>query len=116
MEIPPELKDKLAQYQNLKNNIQVFMVQKQELMQRMNEIDDAISALDKYSTGKIYRLSGPILIETNKEESMVKLKEEKDVSDVRIKAIERQEVKLREMLSKLESEIQGAIKGYEETT
>lgn len=113
MDIPPELKDKLAQYQNLKSSVQAFMVQKQEIMQRMNEVEDAINSLEKYSEGRIYKISGPILIETNKENSMAKLKEEKEVSDVRIKAIERQEVKLKEMVSKLESEIQTAIKGYE---
>lgn len=113
MEIPIELKDKLAQYQNLQNSMQAFMIQKQEIMQKLNEVDEAINELDKYSGGKIYKICGTILVETNKEDSMVKLKEEKEISEVRIKSLERQEVKLKEMVSKLGSEIQTAIKGYD---
>lgn len=113
MEIPVELKEKLVQYQNLQNSLQTFMIQKQGIMQRLNEIEEAINELDKYSGGKIYRLCGTILVETNKEESMAKLKEEKEISEVRIKSLERQEVKLKEMISKLGSEIQAAIKEYE---
>jgi len=111
-EIPKQLQDKLAQFQNLQGQMQLISMQKQQLFLQSADADNALGALEKSdATAKVYRAAGPILIETTKDASEKKLKEDKELSEAKLKMIEKQEAKLAEKLEELRNEIQGMLKG-----
>lgn len=110
-QIPQQLQDKLAQFQNLQNQMQMITMQKQQLFIQSADIDNALGALAKSVAGeKIYKAAGPLLIETNKDESEKRLKEGKELAETRVKMLEKQEKKMSEKLDELKAEIQGMLK------
>lgn len=111
MEIPKQLQDKLMQFQNMQNQLQMFVYQKQQLLMQNNEIENAITELGKAGDGKIYSAAGPLFIETGKQASQKNLKEKKDTNDARIKLLEKQETKTNEKLTELKGELEVALKG-----
>jgi prefoldin beta subunit len=107
MDIPPQVRDKLGQFQTLQQQLQLVSLQKQQLMAGSNDIDCAISELGKIpASGKVYRAVGALLIESTKVESEKALSEEKEVSETRVKVLERQEKKLSEKYEELGKELQ----------
>ncbi|RLI93762.1 MAG: prefoldin subunit beta [Candidatus Altiarchaeales archaeon] len=111
MEIPRQLQDKIAQFQEIQNQLQAIALQRQQFILQSRDIENALSELEKFEKGKIYESLGPIMIETTKEKSEKKLKEEKETLDARIKILEKQEKKLNEKLRELGEEIQSSIRG-----
>ncbi|MBM3309261.1 MAG: prefoldin subunit beta [Candidatus Altiarchaeales archaeon] len=110
MDIPPQVQDKLAQFQTLQQQLQLLGLQKQQLLVQGNDVDNALTELGKISGGeKVYRAVGMLLIESSKGESEKMLKEEKELGDTRIKVLERQEKKLTERFEELRKELQAML-------
>ena len=111
MELPQQIQDKLAQFQNIQNQLQSITMQRVQLSQQLIDIDNALSELKKVEKGKIYEKVGAILVEVSKDEIENKLKDEKEVKEARLKSIEKQESKLREKLNELGADLQSQLKG-----
>ena len=111
MELPKQVQDKLAQFQGLQNQLQMLAIQKQQFTLQSADIDNALSELEKVEEGKVYEMAGPLLIETNKEDSKNKLTDNKEVTATRLKVLEKQEKKLTAKLEELGSELQGLLGG-----
>lgn len=108
-EISEQTRDKIAMFQNLQNQLQLIMVQKQQLIIREKDIDSALEELGKMKKGRIYKMAGPILVESSLKESKENIKEEKEDIGARIQILERQEKKLSEKLKELGTELQGIL-------
>ncbi len=103
------MQDKLAQFQNLQNQLQMIAVQKQQLMLQSTDLENARKELDKLQQGKVYRMVGPVMVETNKDDGLKYLGDEKDTASAKLKVLEKQEKKLAEKLNQMRSEIQGML-------
>ena len=114
-QIPKQLQDKLAQFQNLQSQMQITTMQKQQIFLQSAEIDSALAALGTAGSEKIYRAAGPLLVETTKEASEKKLKDDKELAETRIKMLEKQEKKMGEKMEELRSEIQDMMKPMDGT-
>lgn len=112
MEIPKQVQDKLAQFQGIQNQMQMMALQKQQLILQSTDLDNALAEVGN-ATGKekIYKMAGPLLIETNKDESMKNLQEKKELADTRIKVLEKQEKKIGEKFEGLRGELQMMLQG-----
>jgi prefoldin beta subunit len=111
MEVPRQIQDKINQFQTLQNQLQAVMMQKQQMTLQSADIDSALTALEKAGKPKVYEAVGPILIETTKEDSEKKLKENKELMTTRVVMLEKQEKKLTEKLKELSTEIQSELRG-----
>ena len=109
-EIPKQMQDKLAQFQTIQSQLQMIMAQKQQLILTVADIENAVKELGKSGGGKVYRMVGPLLVETTKEESEKDLSEGKETAETRIKVLEKQEKKLNEKFEELRTEIQEMIR------
>lgn len=109
-QIPKQLQDKIAQFQALQSQLQMMSMQKQQIMMQSMDSENALKALEGVTGEKVYRVAGPLLIETTKDASEKKLKEDKELCDTRIKMIEKQEAKLTEKLDELRNELQTLMK------
>ena len=112
MEVNKETENKIAQLQMLEQNIQNFLMQKQTFQTQLIEVDNALEEINK-TTEKTYKIVGNIMISVDKEILKKELTEKKEVLDLRIKTIEKQENQLKEKASNLQSEVLKQIKEKE---
>jgi prefoldin beta subunit len=103
-----ELQKQLAEFQDLQRQLQVVIAQRQQLSLQLEEIKSAQIELDKAEKG-IYRYMGPLLIETTKTEAGTDLKEKRDLFEMRVGVLEKQESRLRPKFDELRSTLEKAL-------
>ena len=108
MEVPKETEQKIGQLQMLEQSLQSFLGQKQQFQMQAVEIESALNELN--SSGKAYKIVGSIMVESDKAELKADLQSKKEMIELRIKTMERQEAQVRDKASKLQSEILKKIK------
>ena len=103
MDVSKETEQKIGQLQMFEQSLQSFLGQKQQFQIQLVEVDSALSELE--NTEKAYKIVGNIMVEADKNELKSELKSRKEMLELRIKTMERQESQVREKASKLQSEI-----------
>ncbi|MCL5009540.1 MAG: prefoldin subunit [Candidatus Parvarchaeota archaeon] len=79
-----------SEYENLRQQLQVDMTQKQTFQLQYNEIKRTLEELGRSSDSeKIYEMVGQILIKKDKKEIESSLKEKLDILEFRLKSIEK---------------------------
>ena len=109
MDVPKEVQDKLAQFQNLQNQLQVITLQKQQFMLQNTDLENAKKEVEQTEDEKLYRMVGPILIETSKDAGLKYIKDDKDAAEAKIMVMEKQEKKLVEKLNEMRGELQSML-------
>ena len=110
-EIPPWLREQLARLQQLQQNLQAIMMQKQQLEAESVEIEKATEELKKSGVDEaIYKSVGPLLIKTKKDETLKELDEKKDLSNTRLVVLGKQETRVKENLKEVENKINEMIR------
>ena len=108
MEVSKETEQKIGQLQMFEQSLQSFLGQKQQFQIQLVEVESALSELG--STDKAYKIVGNIMVETDKSDLKADLQSKKEMLELRIKTMEKQESQVREKASKLQSEILTKIK------
>ena len=72
------------------------------------EIESALGELE--TTNKSYKIVGNIMVESDKNELKADLQSKREMLELRIKTMEKQESQVREKASKLQSEILNKMK------
>ena len=108
MEVSKETEQKISQLQMFEQGLQSFLAQKHQFQVQLVEIESALSELS--STGKAYKIVGNIMVEAEKSELKADLQSKKEMIELRIKTMEKQETQVKEKASKLQSEILKKIK------
>ena len=112
-QIPQDLQEKLAKFEQVKGQLQIIITQKSEMDARKREIEEALKALDARKEGDVFRRIGDLLIKVEDTDALRKeLSEETETLGVRIGSMENQEKSLKEMYEKMAAEINEALKGY----
>jgi len=96
-----ESKEKLSQLQNIEQNINTLIAQKQQFQSQDIEIDNAFSQVE--DTERIFRIIGNIMIESTKEKVKQELTEKKELTALRLKTLDKQEDKLRQKAKELQT-------------
>jgi prefoldin beta subunit len=111
-DISPQLQDQINRFQQLKAQIQVISQQRQQIEIQLRETEEALSEIEKISTGTpIYKSIGALLIKTKtKSEVKKELLSNKESLELRKTTLEKQEGRSQEKLSELQSKIQNSIK------
>ncbi len=109
--IPPQLQDKVLQFQELQNQLQNLIFQKHQLKQQLADIDNALEALENTKSKKVYERAGLLFIETDLKKTKEKLEDDKGLKEAQLKSLEKQESKLKDKLNELGKELQSQIGG-----
>lgn len=105
--LPPNVQEKLNRFQQLQNTLQQLVMQKQRLDLEMSESRRALKTLDDVSAGKkVFKSSGAIMVEKDKEVVIKELKERLDFLEMRAKVLSKQEGNTRERLNSLQESLQ----------
>ncbi|MBL7147500.1 MAG: prefoldin subunit [Nanoarchaeota archaeon] len=99
-----ETENKIQELQLLEQNLQNLMLQKQNFQGKLLETEHALNEL-KDLKGESYKIIGTIMVLKDNKELKEELDSEKDVLNLRIKNIEKQEDKIKEKMEELQKEV-----------
>ena len=115
-QIPPWLQEQVARLQQLQQNLQAIMAQKQHLEMEQLETERALEVLKKASDNDtVFKNAGSILIKSTKQNLISELEEKKELSNTRITVLSKQEARLKENLKEAEAKIKEMLRGAAET-
>ena len=107
-DLPKEVENKIAELQMLEQNLQSFLLQRQNFQSQLVEVESALSELD--ATTAAYKIVGNIMVAANKETLKSDLHQKKEMLALRLKTIEKQETKLKEKATKMQGEVMEEMK------
>lgn len=108
MDITPETEKKLQQLQVFEQNLQALQAQRQALQLQMSEIDSALEELNH--TDKAYKIVSTIMVASEIPQLKKDLESKKEVLQLRIKTMEKQEKSTKERASALQDEVLKTMK------
>jgi prefoldin beta subunit len=108
MKITKETETKIIELQTMEQNLQNFAMQKQRFQISQTEIENALEEIKK-TKDEAYKIIGSIMVKSKKEDLEKDLKEKKDILDLRIKNIEKQENKIKEKATELQKEVMNKL-------
>ncbi len=111
-ELPPYLREQLARYDQVQQNLQAVLIQKQQVEMELGETEKALEELGKAGDSEtIYKFAGNLLIKVGKDAVVKELTEKKELDGTRKMVLAKQESKFRESLKDLQGKIDDAVKG-----
>ena len=105
-----ELQKQLTEFQETQRQLQFVSNQKSQLQMQVEELKMAEEEVGKAEKGTIYRVVGPLLLETSKTDATSDLKGKKELFEMRITVLSKQEDKLRPRFDELRASLEKAIK------
>lgn len=104
--IPPEVQQHAIKYQQIQAQLNQLIAEKSVLEQELREINRALEVLKNVpNDAEVYRAAGHLLIKISKETAEKELNERKELIELRIKTLSRQEALLRQQLSEIQSKL-----------
>ena len=113
MDVSQDTQEKIAQLQLFEQNMHSFVTQKRGLQSQMLEIENALKEMET-SKGEVYKIVGTVMFHSQKEKLGKDLNERKDVLDLRIKSLEKQEKALEEKAKTLQAEVMAELEKHME--
>ena len=111
-ELPPWLREQVARLQQLQQNLQAIMVQKQQVELEVVETDRALEEIRKTGIEDVvYKSAGPLLIKSKKDDVIKELEEKKELSNTRVMVLTKQETRVKDNLKEVENKINQMIRG-----
>jgi len=93
-QLPPQVQEQLARYQQLQQTLQIVTTQKQQLEIELSETNKALAELEKASNEvPVYKSVGSVLLRVNRENLITELKEKKELLNTRVTTLGNQEQK-----------------------
>jgi prefoldin beta subunit len=111
-QIPPWLQEQVNRLQQLQQNLQSIMLQKQHLEAEHLETERALELLQKVNDDDtVYKTAGSILVRSTKANLVSELSEKKELANTRLTVLNKQEVRLKESLKEAETKIREMLRG-----
>ncbi len=98
----------MIQYQQLQQQLQTIMMQKEQYRIQLAEFEKAADDLKNTKSDEIFKVSGTILIKSSKKDVQKDLEEQKETLDVRMKTFDKQENLLRDKLMEVQKKLSPA--------
>ncbi len=99
-----KVEELLARFQIESQQLETILLQKQRLILEKSEIEEALKQIkDK---NEVYKIVGPIIVKSSPKKLENELKEKKEEIEIRMRSIEKNEKRLREMIEKDRKEIE----------
>ncbi len=111
-QLPPWFREQVARLNQLQQNLQAILMQKQQIEIELLDIDKALEELKK--TGDqdaVYKTAGPVLIKTKRDDVVKELEEKKELSNTRVMVLSKQETRVKENLKEIQTKIDEMVRG-----
>jgi len=103
-----QTESKIQELQMLEQNLQNLLLQKQNFQGKLIENENALKEI-KDPKGESYKIIGTIMVLKNNEELKKEIDSEKEILELRIKSIEKQENKIREKMEDIQKEVMSKL-------
>ena len=111
-EVPPWLREQLARFEQIQQNLQAVLVQKQQVELEQAEAEKALEELRKSTNSdQIFKYAGNLLIKVAKDEIVKELGERKELASTRSLVLSKQEARFRASLKEIQTKIDAQMKG-----
>ena len=105
--LPPQVQQRLLRLQQLQQTLQGVLTQKQQLELELTDVEQALSELEKLAdTAVIYKSVGSLLVKSEKAKVTTELNERKELLNMRINVLGKQEERLRTQVKGLQEKLQ----------
>lgn len=109
-ELPPQVQNQLAQLQQLQQQAQAVMSQKAQIEGLIRETEAALKELEKSGDDAvIYKSVGELLFKAEKAKLTEELKERKDMMELRLKTMAKQEERIQSRFTQLQEQLKMAL-------
>jgi len=98
-----ELQEKINKIQLVEQNIQAIAMQKQQVQTQLFEIESALKELEGSTDS--FKIIANIMVKTPKDKLKKELEDKKEVIDLRMQTLEKQEKQLKEAIKELQQEV-----------
>lgn len=102
-EISKEMEEKINQLQLMEQNVNMLLAQKQQFQAQLIEVNSALGEVEKTETA--YKIVGSIMVLSKKEDLKSDLMSKKEIVELRIKSLEKQESSIKDKAKKLQTEV-----------
>ena len=106
-----DAQEKIQRLTLIEQNLQQLLHQKQQFSAQQFEIESAEKELK--DAPNAYKIIGNIMVQRPLEDLRKDLGQRKEIIDLRLASIEKQEVALKEKAKKLQEDVLGSLKGAE---
>ncbi len=97
------MSQKIQQLQSMQQNLQNMVMQKQQVESQLVELQSALQEIS--TTEKAYKIVGKIMVASSKEQLQKDLQEQKEIADVRLKSLLKQEESFKNSMEELQQEV-----------
>jgi len=105
--LPPQVQERLLRLQQLQQTLQAVLTQKQQLELELTEVEQASSELGNLTEDAvIYKSIGSLLVKSEKPKVTQELNERKELLNMRISVLGKQEERLRTQAKDLQTKLQ----------
>lgn len=108
MELSKDTQDSISKLQLIEQNVQTLLMQKQQFQAQLFEVDSALKEIEK--TDEAFKIVGNVMLKADKPALKAELGSKKELIDLRLKNIEKQEKQLKEKAEALQKEVMSKIK------
>ena len=116
-EVPPWLREQLVRFEQLQQNLQSILLQKQQVEVESAEVEKALAELTKMgSDGVVYKSAGSLLVKVNKDDLQKELQERKELANTRSTVLAKQEQRVRESAKDVQNKIDEAVRARQQPT
>jgi prefoldin beta subunit len=110
MKLTPEAQQILMEMQASQQQIQAVLMQKESLNLQNAEIDKALEEMKKTEEKEVFKVVGPVLIKAEKTKVEKEFEEKKELIDVRLKSLKKQEDRLKEKIKESQEKFEKQFK------
>lgn len=106
-QLPPQIQQRLLRLQQLQQNLQGVMAQKQQLTMQLTETENATKELEKLADDAVvYKSIGALLVKAEKAKVSADLADRKELVKMRVDVMAKQEERLRIQVKELQEKLQ----------
>ena len=102
-EMSKETEQKIEQLQLLEQNLRTFTVQRQTFQAQLLEIESALAEIE--NSKEVFKIIGGVMVAAPKDDVKKDLAKKKEVLELRIKTLEKQEEKIKEKATATQKEV-----------
>jgi prefoldin beta subunit len=109
-ELPPQVQNQIAQLQQLQQQAQALLSQKSQIEMILRETESAVKELEASDEGAvIYKSVGEVLFKADRDKLIEELKDKKDVLDLRMKTLAKQEERIQKRFTQLQDQLKVSL-------
>lgn len=106
------LREHVVRYEQLQQNLQAIMIQKQQVELELAEIDKALTELRKTGPDDVvYKSAGSVLVRAKRDDLLKELEEKRELDNTRLAVLAKQEQRARESAKELQTKLDEMLRG-----